>query len=430
MVVLIILPNTLFNLKYYPKDITEIIIYEHPFYFTKYKFNKKKLILHRASMKYYMDYVSKKYTTKYVNFNVKLIFSKTKKYYTFDPVDSVSFSSKVNKIESPNFLLTIDDYTKYRKKTDKFSFTGFYRYGKKIIDIIPNINSTDKQNRRKPNKPIELILPKPSATDLKYIKPAISYVEKNFKGNYGNSNNFIWPVTHSSAKRYLKHFIKHKFNAFGDYQDYIDSTNPYNNHSLLSSSINIGLLNPLEIIEEIRPLTKIKMNSYEGYIRQLFWREYQRFTYIYYFSIKKHRDAVYYKTNNKKITNHWYNGSTGIKILDDTIVRAFDTAYLHHIDRLMLVGNIMRLYGIKPLDGFKWFMEFSIDSYPWVMYQNVLSMVYFTDAGKTMTRAYIASSNYLKKMSNYTDKKSFEQIDALYQKFKEKNKINVYGFKK
>ena len=146
MVVLIILPNTLFNLKYYPKDITEIIIYEHPFYFTKYKFNKKKLILHRASMKYYMDYVSKKYTTKYVNFNVKLNFSKTKKYCTFDPVDPVPFSSKVNKIESPNFLLTMDDYTKYRKKTDKFSFTGFYRYGKKIIDIIPNINSTDKQN--------------------------------------------------------------------------------------------------------------------------------------------------------------------------------------------------------------------------------------------------------------------------------------------
>ena len=50
----------------------------------------------------------------------------------------------------------------------------------------------------------------------------------------------------------------------------------------------------------------------------------------------------------------------------------FNTGYLHHIGRLMFVGNFMNLYGISPMEGFKWFMEFSIDSYEWVMCQNVL----------------------------------------------------------
>ena len=33
-------------------------IYEHPDFFTKYNFNKKKLVIHRASMKYYFDYLN------------------------------------------------------------------------------------------------------------------------------------------------------------------------------------------------------------------------------------------------------------------------------------------------------------------------------------------------------------------------------------
>ena len=53
-------------------------------------------------------------------------------------------------------------------------------------------------------------------------------------------------------------------------------------HSLLSTSINIGLLNPLEIIDDLKKIkSKVPVNSFEGFLRQLFWREYQRYTYIY-----------------------------------------------------------------------------------------------------------------------------------------------------
>ena len=152
---------------------------------------------------------------------------------------------------------------------------------------------------------------------------------------------------------------------------------PYLLHSCLSTSINIGLINPLEIIKELEKYkNKVAINSFEGYLRQLYWREYQRYTYIYcdfsgnYFGYKK------------KIDSTWYTGDTGMEPVDNFIKMGFDTGYLHHIIRLMIMGNYMNLYGLSPKDGFRWFMEFSCDSYEWVMSQNVLDMVFFVTGGK------------------------------------------------
>ena len=47
---------------------------------------------------------------------------------------------------------------------------------------------------------------------------------------------------------------------------------------MLSSSLNIGLINPSEIIEAVLKLNNININSKED-IRQIFWREYQRYCY-------------------------------------------------------------------------------------------------------------------------------------------------------
>jgi len=54
--VLYILPHQLYDKSVVSKvSITKIVLWEHPDFFTKYKFNKKKLILHRASMKKYAE---------------------------------------------------------------------------------------------------------------------------------------------------------------------------------------------------------------------------------------------------------------------------------------------------------------------------------------------------------------------------------------
>jgi len=417
MDIFIILPNQLFDKKYLPKNF-KFYIWEHPQYFTKYNFNQKKLVLHRASMKYYLNYLEKNnYHVQYFEFNQN---PKLTKYSLFDPIDKLELKGKYTTFESPNFLLSIENYQEYRKKTDKFNFAPFYSFGKKIVNIIPDIKSQDKSNREKLPKNIK-IPDLPKVTQNTYIKEAIKYVKKNFSKNYGNTDNFNYPINHTEARKWLKDFINKRFKKFGPYEDYVKQDEPYLYHSVLSSSINIGLLNPLEIIDKIRGLNnKIPINSYEGYIRQLYWREYQRFCYLYF----DFTSTDYFKNKNK-LTKAWYDGSLGIDPVDDCIKKAFNSGYLHHIERLMIVGNFMNISQISHWEGLKWFMEFSIDSYEWVMYQNVLDMVFCISGGKTMKKPYISSSKYIQSMSDYKKGVWNSTWDTLYKKFMIKHRIKL-----
>lgn len=416
---LLLLPHQLYELKHIKQVLDkdeEVILWEHPQYFKKYKYNKKRLILHRASMKCYFDKLKKNgIKAKYIEYNEKM---KYETYKAFDPIDKIAFNGN---IESPNFLLTKEDYGEYRAKTDKFLFNNFYMWSKKKLNILPKVKSKDKDNRKKLPKDIE-IPELPSNGDKEYIDEAIRYVEKHFPKNYGDSDGFIYPVSHTGAKRFLKAFIEDKLSKFGDYQDAMSVRDDYLFHSVLSSSINIGLLNPIDCVDAVLQ-EKVPMNSLEGYIRQLFWREYQRYCYIYCdFSGN-------YFGNKKRLTKEWYTGKTGIDVVDDCIVKAFQNGYLHHIERLMIIGNYMNLSGIKPEEGFRWFMEFSCDSYEWVMMQNVMDMVFFVTGGITMRRPYVSSSNYILKMSDYKRGDWCDKWDKLYELFKKRNYKKLWKYR-
>ena len=209
---LVILPHQLFNIKYFPKEITKVIIYEHPHYFPseghKYNYNKKKLVLHRASMKYYYDYINdlKSYDTKYIEYKYKLSITD---YYIFDPIDKIKLPNKYTILDSPNFFMTRKDYKEYEK--DKVIFNNFYLWAKKKLNIYPHLKSLDKQNRETYKDKILTKLPKVSSIDTPYIKEAINYVNKHFKNNYGTTDNFNYPISHKCIKKFYFSII-FKFN--------------------------------------------------------------------------------------------------------------------------------------------------------------------------------------------------------------------------
>ena len=131
---LLILPHQLYNInilkKNLPKEIKDIIIWEHPHYFKKYKYNKKKLVLHRASMKYYYDYLKdNNYNVHYLEFNKKLTYNN---YKVFDPIDKINLPHKHTILESPNFLLNKVHYSEFNKKRKSKSvvFNNFYMWSK------------------------------------------------------------------------------------------------------------------------------------------------------------------------------------------------------------------------------------------------------------------------------------------------------------
>ena len=240
----LILPNQLFDYKLLDKK-NKFIIWEHPHYFKNYNYNKKKLILHRASMKYYYEYLKKKkIQCEYYEFNKK---PKINNYLLFDPIDEIDLPGDYEIIENPNFLLNKEIYEKYRKKTKKFFFNAFYMWSKKELDILPNIKSQDKDNRKSIPKNIKIPGIPNNSKDQKYINEAITYVNKNFKDNYGNTENFIFPISHSTAKKFITYFIKYKLDNFGNYQDAIIKEEQFLFHRRLTRS---GLNPPADEIAQ------------------------------------------------------------------------------------------------------------------------------------------------------------------------------------
>tara|TARA_B100001564_G_scaffold252152_1_gene214324 strand:- start:70 stop:756 length:687 start_codon:yes stop_codon:yes gene_type:complete len=187
---------------------------------------------------------------------------------------------------------------------------------------------------------------------------------------------------------------------------------------VLTPYLNIGILNPKTVLERVIEKSKelsIPINSLEGFIRQIIgWREFIRGMYVENGEEQRTRNFWNF---NKKMPSSFYNGSTGIEPVDFVIKKSENGAYAHHIERLMIMGNIFFLLRINPDDVYKWFMEFYIDAYDWVMVPNVYGMSQFSDGGLMSTKPYISGSNYILKMSDYK-KGSWSKIwDALYWEF-------------
>ena len=142
---------------------------------------------------------------------------------------------------------------------------------------------------------------------------------------------------------------------------------------MLSPLINLGLITPEEIIERLRKIeNKVPINSLEGYIRQIIgWREFMRGVYQNY---DQRLEKTNFFNHKRKMKKSWYDGNTGLDPLDHAIINAKDYGWSHHIERLMILANIMNLCEIHPKQVYKWFMEMFVDSSDWVMVPNVYGM--------------------------------------------------------
>ena len=441
MKIFIIYPTQLFENNPYLKEMDIIYIVEEPFYFTDKPFHKQKLVFHRASMKYYYNLIKKDYkNVNYVTFdkvNYKDIFSNASDVHLYDPIDKPILKKlKHNKLiiyDTPLFLETREDLEEYRNKhTNKkkyFHDNSFYKWQRRRLNILMDNNkpiqnkwSFDKNNRNpfdKNYKEDKII-----TYDNEYIDEAKKYVNKHFSNNFGSIDEFYYPITHKETYEHLKIFIKKKLETFGKYQDGISSNVVFGSHSVLSPMLNIGLITPEQVVNEILKYykkNKENIETVEAFIRQVIgWRSYVRFIYHYH---GEEMLKMNYLKHNKKLPKSWYAGNTKIDIIDDMINKVEKYAYLHHIERLMVMGNFGLLNQIHPLELYDWFMICFIDSFEWVMVPNVFGMSqYALKDISMMTRPYFSSSNYIKKMSNYKNSSWFELWDSLYWNFVNKHK--------
>ncbi|MFM9910605.1 MAG: cryptochrome/photolyase family protein [Chitinophagaceae bacterium] len=441
----LVFPHQLFRQSASLHKDREVYLLEDDLFFSQYPFHSQKLMLHRATMKAYEVWLGKKgYTVFYINTNdknssLKNLFAFYRKqlisevHYT-ETIDyllerrlkryATDNSIQLIKYPSPNFICSSNYISEYFNDKKRYFLTAFYTDQRKRLKVlVENGNPVggkwtyDEENRKK--LPAKVILPPlPKLCQSDYHVEAKQYITNHFSSTYGSLDDFNYPVTFSEAEKCFEDFLQQRFNNYGIYQDAISKEDSYLFHSLLTSSLNIGLLNPKEIIDraiEYATQNNIPINSLEGFVRQIMgWREYIRALY--------EREGVKQRTTNfwnfnRPIPKSFWEGNTGIDPLDTVIKRLLRTGYSNHIERLMIVGNFMCLCEFNPDEVHKWFMSLYIDAYDWVMVPNVYGMSQFADGGLMSTKPYISGSNYILKMSNYK-KGSWCQIwDGLFWRF-------------
>lgn len=447
MEVFLVYPHQLFRETLEAKaDLTLLI--EDTLFFTQYKFHKQKIAYHRATMTHFYselkgnkDYIS----AEDPRHHTKELFAylnelKVSKITLFDPSDyllerrinrySKLYSITVEILNSPNWLCSKDYINNYFKSKKRYFFTSFYiderkRHGMLLDAIGEPLGGKwtfDSENRKK--IPAGMSIPPMNQVKETLIeKVAKEKTEQTFGINPGKLDKWYYPISREQSLEWLDQFLIEKFQNFGTYQDAIVKGNGSLFHSILTPMLNVGLLYPEEIARrsiKIGLEQNIPLNALEGFLRQVIgWREYIRAVYI--------MKGVEERTKNffnhhRRLPQSFYSGKTGIPPVDDAIARIHDSAYTHHIDRLMVLGNFMLLCEIHPDEVYQWFMELFIDAYDWVMVTNVYGMSQFADGGLMSTKPYISGSNYILKMSNFQKGTWCEIWDGLFWRFIDKHR--------
>ena len=328
-------------------------------------------------------------------------------------------------LRSPMFYGTRDDFGRFADGRSRLLMADYYKLRRQQSGILLDADgrpeggkwSYDESNRRKLPKDVQ---PPDiaAAPRTRHVEEVIGIVERNFADHPGRADDFWWPTTREQARAWLRNFLDERLAQFGPYEDAISKRSETVFHSALSPSLNLGLLTPDEVVDAVLERYEthdLPIESIEGFIRQVIgWREFVRGVYQVFGDDQESRN---FWNHERELTDDWYCGTTGVEPLDDAIKTSLRLGWAHHIQRLMVVGNLMTLCEIRPSSAWRWFMEMYVDSSEWVMGPNVYGMGIFSDGGMFATKPYICGSNYILKMSDYGKGGWCDTVDGLYWRF-------------
>ncbi|MFM8394908.1 MAG: cryptochrome/photolyase family protein [Acidobacteriota bacterium] len=285
---------------------------------------------------------------------------------------------------------------------------NFYREMRRYFGVLLEPDGTpaggkwnfDEENRKP--LPAKVALPAADGWEPDQITREVMAEIAQEEGGTGVVDGFRWAVTHAQAREALRLFIATRLADFGPYEDAMTTRSATLFHSLLSPYLNLGLLEPLEVVraaEEAYREGRAPINSVEGFIRQILgWRE---FIYWQYWQQMPGLTTANHWQARRSLPDFFWTGETSMNCLKQVVARVLADGYSHHIERLMIICNYCLLAGVDPREVSDWFNAVYIDAFDWVVLPNVIGMGLNADGGRTATKPYIASANYINRMSDY-----------------------------
>jgi len=316
--------------------------------------------------------------------------------------------------EDDHFYCSQDEFKQWAGAKKELRLEYFYRYLRKKHHVLMQENGEpegnqwnfDEQNRKPyPKKgPTNLDQPIGFSPDA-ITQSVIEMVEKQYPDHPGSSKYFFWPVTRDQALKVLNHFVAERLPLFGMYQDAMWTNTPFGWHSLLSSSLNLKLISPKEVVDAAVNAWKkndLPLSAVEGFVRQILgWREFIRG--MYYLDMPGMAQENFYG-HQRKLPKWYWTGETKMACMQDAIGQTLQYGYAHHIQRLMVTGNFALLAEILPKEVCDWYLAIYVDALEWVELPNTAGMALFANGGRFTSKPYVASGAYIKRMSNYCEK--------------------------
>lgn len=310
--------------------------------------------------------------------------------------------------EDQRFICSHDRFRRWAADKRELRMEYFYREMRRETGLLMDGTEPeggrwnfDTENRKKLTKglrpPPRLRTPPSPATQA-----AIADVARLYPDHFGDLNAFGWPVAAEDAHAVLDDFLARILPSFGDWQDAMADGEPWMWHGLISTAINMGLLDPLDVCRKAEAVYRsgaAPLNAVEGFIRQILgWREFVRGVYWL-------KSPEYGRRNfldaDRALPWFFWSGETDMACVADVVSTTRANAYAHHIQRLMVTGNLAMMLGVHPDAVEDWYMAVYADAYEWVEMPNTRGMATFADGGIVGSKPYAASGAYIQRMSDY-----------------------------
>jgi deoxyribodipyrimidine photolyase-related protein len=389
-------------------------------------YQRKKLVLLFSAMRHYarylqesgieVDYRSAAATTEAIqahltSFNPDLLVTMSASTYRGRRFqDDLEQRLQIKTLLLPNTMFLVDSFNPYPdpQPGKRYVMENFYREMRRhhriLLDDanqpIGGAWNFDKDNRKP--LPRSVVPPEPHLFPPDALTQQVMHEVEALDNHVGTADGFTLAVTHDDALMALNDFIDHRLADFGTYEDAMSAQSGVLFHSVLSPYVNIGLLTPMQMVNaalHAYEAGNAPINAVEGFVRQIIgWREY--IYWQYWRQMPSLQDANGWH-GRRTMPRMFWDADTPMNCVRHVVTRLIDTGYTHHIERLMIICNFCLLAGVDPGEVADWFLTFYVDAYEWVVYPNVIGMGMNADGGQTATKPYVASANYIHKMSDY-----------------------------
>lgn len=315
----------------------------------------------------------------------------------------------VELVRNDHFLCHPDDFAEWVSGRRRATMEDFYRWQRRRLGLLMDGTEPaggrwnfDHDNREPPPRG-DHEWPEPLRDELDDIDlQVLDELRSSDLDLWGEDPAGIWATSSQRAAARLDHAIDVVLPGFGPHEDAMLRDNWHLSHTLLSPSLNLGMLRPSEVAQRIDAAFRsgaVPIASAEGLLRQVIgWREYVWCRYWQWMPDYRRMNEL---AAHRPMPPVFSGGSTDMACVASTLRDVTDYGWTHHIQRLMVIGNLCLLAGVRPDDVVEWMWSGFVDGAEWVMLPNVVGMALHADGGQMATKPYAAGGAYIDRMSDH-----------------------------